>query len=53
MCHPIFRDLIHQQWFSSGRAEGISQDTASAFKDIPLPLIVLVITVVMILNEPR
>jgi hypothetical protein len=48
MGHPIFRDLIYQQWFSSGKSEGISQEKASAFKDIPLPIIVLVMTAVRI-----
>jgi hypothetical protein len=48
MGHPIFVDLISQQWFSSGKAEGVCRDTASRFKDIPLPIIVLVITVVRV-----
>lgn len=44
--HPIIKDIICRQWFCSGTAEGVRLSSAHLFKNVPLPLIALVVTAV-------
>jgi hypothetical protein len=44
--NPIIRHIIQRQWFSTGRAEGVRAVSSAEFRDIPLPILALVLSAV-------